>query len=246
MSARVFTPTNQKLLTNVAIVRLKKAGKRFEIACFKNKVVSWRTGVEKDIDEVLQIHTVYNNVSKGQVAKTADLVKAFGTDDHEEACLQILAKGELQVSKGERDASIEGLFKEIATIVSTKCINPDTQRPYTTSQIEGAMRDIHFSVKPTQGAKSQALHVIRQLKETIAIERAQMSIKIMLPKKDAKRVKALVVPMLAEIEEEEWTPDLELTANIDPGIYRTLDETIQGETRGQGSLDILSVTNLHD
>ena len=42
--ASIFTPTNQIRLTNVAIVRMKKAGKRFEIACYKNKVVSWRKG----------------------------------------------------------------------------------------------------------------------------------------------------------------------------------------------------------
>ena len=65
--SRINTPTNQKLLTNVAVVRSKKAGKRFEIACYKNKVLSWRQGVEKDLDEVLQSHTVFLNVSKGQV-----------------------------------------------------------------------------------------------------------------------------------------------------------------------------------
>ena len=75
--SRIKTPTNQKILTNVAIVRIKKAGKRFEIACYKNKVLSWRQGIEKDIDEVLQSHTVFLNVSKGQVAKKDDLVKAF-------------------------------------------------------------------------------------------------------------------------------------------------------------------------
>ena len=42
MSGAIFTPTNQIRLTNVAIVRMKKAGKRFEIACYKNKVLSWR------------------------------------------------------------------------------------------------------------------------------------------------------------------------------------------------------------
>ena len=43
--AGIFTPTNQKRLTNVAVVRLKKAGKRFEIACYPNKVTSWRNKV---------------------------------------------------------------------------------------------------------------------------------------------------------------------------------------------------------
>ena len=35
----------QKRLTNVAVVRYKKKGKRFEIACYKNKVLNWRNGM---------------------------------------------------------------------------------------------------------------------------------------------------------------------------------------------------------
>ena len=38
-------PAGQKRLTNIAVVRVKKHGKRFEIACYKNKVVNWRNGV---------------------------------------------------------------------------------------------------------------------------------------------------------------------------------------------------------
>lgn len=52
---------------------------------------------EKDIDEVLQTHSVFMNVSKGQVAKKDDLEKAFGTSDVTTICKEILAKGELQV-----------------------------------------------------------------------------------------------------------------------------------------------------
>lgn len=35
----------QKRLTNIAVVRLKKAGKRFEIACYRNKINDWRAGM---------------------------------------------------------------------------------------------------------------------------------------------------------------------------------------------------------
>jgi ribosome maturation protein SDO1 len=38
-----FTPVNQIRHTNVALVKLKKGGKRFELACFRNKVMAWRT-----------------------------------------------------------------------------------------------------------------------------------------------------------------------------------------------------------
>lgn len=41
------------------------------------------------MDEVLQTHSVFVNVSKGQVAKKDDLTKAFGTDDLTEICKQV-------------------------------------------------------------------------------------------------------------------------------------------------------------
>lgn len=45
MSSRLFTPSNQVKFTNVSIVRLKKGGKRFELACYKNKVQEYRNGM---------------------------------------------------------------------------------------------------------------------------------------------------------------------------------------------------------
>ena len=44
---------------------------------------------EKDIDEVLQTHTIFTNVSKGQVASKEDLMRIFGTDKETEVCLQV-------------------------------------------------------------------------------------------------------------------------------------------------------------
>lgn len=84
-------PVTQVRLTNVVVVRLKKNGKRFEIACYRNKVLSWRNGTEKDLDEVLQVENVFSNVSKGIVAnkkvmrlscsvKTLKLVFVVGFD----------------------------------------------------------------------------------------------------------------------------------------------------------------------
>jgi Predicted exosome subunit len=64
MSASLFQPVGQKRLTNVAVVRHRVGGKRFEVACYRNKAVDWREGVEQDIDEVLQAEAVFSNVSK--------------------------------------------------------------------------------------------------------------------------------------------------------------------------------------
>ncbi len=47
------------------------------------------------------------------------------------------------------------MFRDIATVVADKCVNPETNRPYTVTLIERAMRDIHISVKPTRSTKQQ-------------------------------------------------------------------------------------------
>ncbi|KAK1322779.1 hypothetical protein QJS10_CPA02g00916 [Acorus calamus] len=109
MSRSITQPIGQKRLTNVAVVRLKKCGIRFEIACYKNKVLSWRSGVEKDLDEVLQSQIVYSYVSKGVLAKTKELKTAFATDDQSKICLEILEKGELQVAGKERESQFQAL-----------------------------------------------------------------------------------------------------------------------------------------
>lgn len=237
--SHIFTPVNQIRLTNVAVVRMKKSGKRFEIACYRNKVVSWRNKLEKDIDEVLQTHTVFTNVSKGQVAKKEDLLKTFGTENQTEICKEILTKGELQVTDKERHLVLDSMLKDIATTIADKCVNPETKRPYTVTMIEKAMKDVHFSVKPNKNAKQQALEIIPQLKTVMPLERAQMKIKIMLTGKEAKKLRATIVKLATRMEAENWEDDtLYLYCVIDPGKYREIDELVRSETRGTGYIDV--------
>ncbi|GAB1320310.1 hypothetical protein MFIFM68171_10520 [Madurella fahalii] len=133
-------PSNQIKLTNVSLVRLKKGKKRFEIACYKNKVLEWRSGIETDLDNVLQIPSVFLNVSKGQTAPSAELAKAFGKDASiDDIILEILKKGELQVGEKERSAQLERVHNEIISIVASKLVDPRTKRVYTPGMIEKAL-----------------------------------------------------------------------------------------------------------
>ncbi|TGO67444.1 hypothetical protein BOTNAR_0042g00300 [Botryotinia narcissicola] len=144
-------PSNQIKLTNVSLVRYKKAKKRFEIACYKNKVLEWRSGNEKDIDNVLQIPNVFLNVSRGQTAPTADLAKAFGKDTPvQDIILEILNKGELQVGEKERHAQLERVHNEVISIVASKLVDPKSKRVYTTGMIEKALEMLSSQSSQTQ------------------------------------------------------------------------------------------------
>ena len=59
------------------------------------------------------------------------------------------------MTEKERHSQLESSVRDIATIVADKCINPETKRPYTVTMIERAMKELHFSVKPTKGTKQQ-------------------------------------------------------------------------------------------
>ena len=182
-------PVGQKRLTNICIVRLKRCGKRFEVAAYRNTVVAWRNKVERDIDEVLQVHTIFANVDKGVLAKSEDLVEAFGTGDEDVVCVEILNRGEFQVSEQERQMQVDALFRDVASRVTDMCVNPDTQRPYPLSTVERAMREtLHFAPAVNRSAKQQALQVARQLESAavLPIMRAKMHLRLVVaePKLD--------------------------------------------------------------
>ena len=178
MSASLTQPVGQKRLTNVSVVSLKKGGQKFEIACYRNKVISWRQRVEKDIDEVLQAPTVFMNVSKGLLANSDDLLRVFQTSDHMEVCKIILEKGAYNMSDKERESQQSSAILGIATIICEKTVNPNSNRPYPLSTIMSTLKDISFNPNPTKSAKQQALTAISQFKEIIPIERAKMKLSL--------------------------------------------------------------------
>lgn len=77
MPVGINQPSNRISLTNISLVRLKKGKKRFELACYKNKLLEYRSGTETDLDNVLQVPTIFLNVSKGETAPNAELAKAW-------------------------------------------------------------------------------------------------------------------------------------------------------------------------
>lgn len=103
------------------------------------------------MDNVLQIPSVFLNVSKGQTAPASDLAKAFGpkvsTDD---IILEILKKGELQVGEKERHAQLERVHNEVIDIVAGKLVDPKSKRVYTAGMIDKALDQLSC-----QGAHKQ-------------------------------------------------------------------------------------------
>ena len=181
------------------------------------------------------------------MAKKDDLVKAFNTPDQTEICKEILMKGDLQVSEKERQAQQDALFKDIATIVSEKCVNPQSKRPYPVSIIEKAMKECHVAVKANKGAKQQALDTITKLKAQLPIERAQMRIRITVPIANQRKIVSGLKKIDTKTEKEERSDnDVVMVCLVDPGQYRAIDDLVKSETQGKGAMDLIDLMEVQE
>ena len=227
-TARINTPINHVQLTNVAVVRINKGGKRFEIACYRNKVVDYRQGLEQDLSEVLQTDRIFTNVSKGEFAKAKDMQKVFGTKDENEISKLILSKGQLQVSDKERSQQLEKISAQIAEWISKNCVQPATDRPYTISQIRHAMQKANVSVHSTKPLKRQYLDCVKLLQKVIPIQRSKMELLLLVPFEfkvdieDVLQEKNVSFPKIDNAVES-----LKYQILVDPSLYRILNNAMQ-------------------
>jgi ribosome maturation protein SDO1 len=240
MSRQINQPINQVRLTNVAVVRMNKGGKRFEIACYRNKVVDYRQGLEQDLSEVLQTDRVFTNVSKGEFAKANDLQKVFGTKDEEEIAKLILTKGQMQVSDKERSQQLEKTTAQIAEWIAKNCVNPETDRPYTILQIKHSMKQAAFSVHPTKPLKRQYLDCVKLLQQVMPIQRAKMELLLLIPLGDGiqevdqvlKEHSVNFTPASAAATDAQDGELVRYPILVDPSLYRILSDLLESKIQG--------------
>ncbi len=195
------------------------------------------------MDEVLQIARVYKDVEKGEYAKTKDLEKAFGSADQAAVCLEILAKGELQLSEKERNASQDALLKEICTIVADKCINPQSRRPVTVGIVEKALAELHFNANVSKPAKKQALEAIKMLEGKYPIERAPMRLKLVVPFPAKSEVCDKISNIADKIESQDTSSTFHsIIFLVHPEKFRECDAIALEFKSDGGTLEILALT----
>jgi ribosome maturation protein SDO1 len=233
---RIQQPVASVKLTNVATVRLTVRGQKFEIACYKNKILDYRAGLETDLSEVLQTDRIFSSVVKGEFASMADLQKAFGKEATEqEIAVTILNKGKsLQVSEGERTQLYESALAQVSTWLATNCFHKETGKPFTVSQIKQALTSSTFSVQPHKPIKQQYLQALKYLQSSsIPIQRAAMELSWTYDTSDDETVRELLQEL--DIHSTRLDDSVEntnrLIFTIDPSQYRLLNQKAPADSR---------------
>ena len=73
-----------------------------------------------------------------------------------------------------------------------------------------------------------------------------MRIRVTMPAKDAKRIKDKLLSHFSNIDEEEWSNEVEVIGMMDPGKFRDLTALIQEESKGKGTVEVLSLRDIAD
>eukprot|EP01062_Namystynia_karyoxenos_P069661 TRINITY_DN65127_c0_g1_i1.p2 TRINITY_DN65127_c0_g1~~TRINITY_DN65127_c0_g1_i1.p2 ORF type:complete len:483 (+),score=218.84 TRINITY_DN65127_c0_g1_i1:90-1538(+) len=130
----------------VVYIRLKRAGKRFEVAAYKDKLPDKRTeDTLRDIDfaTALQVERCFTNAAKGTPAKKEEIDKALkdkegkyleglpefpkGFDDEKKLIFLVLCKGDLQVDDASRKEAVHqdvDTLKDLARLIAEKVYKP--------------------------------------------------------------------------------------------------------------------------
>lgn len=234
MSRQIHQPSAQVRLTNVAVVRLNKNGKRFEIACYRNKVVNYRQGLETDLSEVLQSERVFTNVSKGEFANTKVLRKTFPKMNNDDIVQLILDTGTLQVSDLERHDQYERSSREIVSWIQTHCVHPTTQRSYTLTQLRQAMKQCGYTIQQNKSIKKQALDCIKRIQQqnVLPLERAKMELLLTYPVEQDSQIQDLWKQHeIGESAIQNTVTDSDsrcsVTLLVNPSLYRPLEDMVK-------------------
>ena len=132
-------------------VRMTIEGEHYEILVYPDPALNYKMGRNVDPTSVLAIDEVYFDSSKGLRASADKLKKHFKTEDHAKAALEVLKRGELQLTQEQRMRLTEEKRRQVVTIISKNYVDPRTSLPHPPVRIEQAMQEATGLHRPVQG-----------------------------------------------------------------------------------------------
>ena len=216
------------------IARLTKSGEKFEILVDPEKALELRMGKDIALDELIASEEIYEDSKKGLRAPKENINKAFGTNDLNIIVKTIIREGEVQLTTDQRRQMLEDKTKAIASIISKRGINPQTNITHPADRILRAMEQAKVRVELDKRVEEQVDSVIKEIQSIIPIkiERIQLAIKI--PPSFAGKA-SNIIRSFGTLLKEEWAGDgsllslIEIPAGIQQEVYDRLNNLTHGQ-----------------
>ncbi|MDG6990791.1 MAG: hypothetical protein JRM99_05140, partial [Nitrososphaerota archaeon] len=99
-------------------VKLTIAGEHFEILVNPDSALAFKQGRSVEPSTVIVVDEVYFDSRKGLRASSEKLIQHFGTDDHAKASLEVLRRGELNLTQEQRKKLTDEKRRAIIAAIS--------------------------------------------------------------------------------------------------------------------------------
>jgi ribosome maturation protein SDO1 len=217
-------------------VRLTIDGEHYEILVYPDPALNFRMGKNVEPSQIIAIDEVFFDSNKGLRASAEKLKKHFGTDDHAKAALEVLRRGEIQLTQEQRKRLTEEKRKQVVMIISKNYVDPKTRLPHPPVRVEQAMQDARVSIDPFKDANEQAKEVIDKIRLIIPLKSEKVQLMVRTPAQYAGQALG-VLKGFGEILKEEWGQDgglsivLEVPAASQPSLLERLGSATKGSAQ---------------
>ncbi len=224
------------------IARLEVGGQRFEVLVNPDLAFKAKEGKNVNLDELLVGDYVYKDARKGLKASPEAMQKVFGTTDVKKIALEIVRRGEIQLTAEQRRQLIESKKKQIINFIARNAIDPRTKAPIPPKRIEMAMEQARIGIDPFISVEKQAVQVIKAISRIIPIKIAKAIIQAKIPPKYSGRAYSQVMK-LGEVKKTEWRTDgtLIVELEIPAGMQTEVINKLNSITRGEVEVKIVTV-----
>ena len=216
------------------IAKLVKFGEKFEILVDPDKALEVRTGKDVPLDDLVASDEVYEDVKKGLRASNENINKAFGTNDITVVAKKIIKEGEVQLTTEQRRQMIDDKTKAIASLISKRGINPQTNLPHPMDRILRAMDEANVKVDLEKRVEEQLESVINSIQRILPIKIEKIQLAIKIPPTFAGKA-GNIIRSFGTLLKEEWASDgslislIEIPAGIQQEVYDRLNNLTHGQ-----------------
>ncbi len=221
-------------LEKAVVARLRIKDQKFEILVDPDKALEFKSGKKISLDDILAFPAIYRDARKGEQVPRKDLQEVFGTTDVYKIAERIVKEGEIQLTAEQRRKMIEQKKMQIATLISKRGINPQTNTPHPPQRILQAMKQVGVKIDPFLDAESQAQNVLKEIRKVLPIKFEKVTFKIKIPPQFSTRCYS-ILKTYGEIKAENWLSDgsLEIEIEILAGVQDEFFNKLSNLTKGQ-------------
>jgi ribosome maturation protein SDO1 len=200
----------------------------FEIEVDLDEALKIKAG-KGDIMAALAIPRIFTDMKKGNVAKEAEIMEAFGTKDAYEVAKKIIMYGEIQKTQDFRDAERDAKVKRVVNLLIKNAVDQNG-RPYTEDRLMRAIDEAHYSFD-SRVPEQQLPDLLAKLQTVIPIKIETKKIKIVIPAQYTGQAYAILKDYK---ESEEWLANgsLQAVLNIPAGMQLDFYDKLNSVTHG--------------